>query len=799
MAVVTNIYNLNLIPGISAPVTVHCSQGDSGREISFRILSGTDVYNIPSGARVSIHGVRKDNGHYGPIACTFSGSTVTFTLTAEMTSVKGGGLAELEISSDGVVVGSTNFAVLVEKATFPTGVTYDNDVSVYQDILTYVMSSVIPTEAVTIDNTLSITGAAADAKKTGDEIGELKSELISGIGAEPIEFILGAYINTNTDIIDPTPVTSIYWDYAIMPCTEGDVFVVNSHGQTSQRGWAFCESDYTRISYSLANFEGDNTVLVAPEGAAYLILNDLKSKKDAPSWKGYTAAVTTDMISKIDSDVYDRTEGYSFDSDQMTVGNLDVNGSISAYYYSIITTDYFEVNEGTCKAVYPEKYTIDGTDYTVKLMVIGFTDRSPANPVVIYSAYSTYKQFVVPSGVKYVRISYAIGPDNVLHAIDVYQDGDLNITLPSVIEKLAWEDNDYLRAPANDGTSGQFLMTDGNGNTSWGTPPDTGITADEYGLLFNSQPYLSSLDWHAQMVAFSGLFADVEKFESFVFFTDPHLRPTQLALDSSALPTYELKCNQFINTLQKMYNSIPAEFIMCGGDWLNSPSAESRACGELGYVQGFMQHMFHDYHCAVGNHDTNFNSSDSSTLSNQTINNLWYTEEEQGLSYYSFNGNNCKYYVLDTWTENAAQYATQYVWDQLKWIAQKLNTDDPEHATVFMHIIIQNGTSRAAAKLAEILAAYNAHGTATITNPGLPNDPITVDFTGTTGKVDFVMGGHTHYDDIRTLEGIPFITTTTFGAPTATKPTFDMVFVDYDNDVVHCVRVGDGESRTVNI
>lgn len=130
-------YYLNIRSGYMAPVTLHCSYGDSGQEITFYIFDGGDPVAL-DGASATIHGTRRDGANFGPFNCTCSGNSVTFTLQSSMTAVEGGGIAEIAISKSGVTVGTCNFGILVENAVFPNGVAYDTDPSVYQDILKYV-------------------------------------------------------------------------------------------------------------------------------------------------------------------------------------------------------------------------------------------------------------------------------------------------------------------------------------------------------------------------------------------------------------------------------------------------------------------------------------------------------------------------------------------------------------------------------------------------------------------------------------------------------------------------------------
>lgn len=148
MAILNQKRILNLIPKISAPVTLHVSQGDVGTEIQFTLVKGDELFVNPGNVSASVHGVREDGANFGAFTCTLSGSTVSFPLHSEMTAVRGSAIAEIVIvDNNGNKVGSANFAILIEEAVFPLGVTYDNDVSVYESILAYVQTIPAQVEA----------------------------------------------------------------------------------------------------------------------------------------------------------------------------------------------------------------------------------------------------------------------------------------------------------------------------------------------------------------------------------------------------------------------------------------------------------------------------------------------------------------------------------------------------------------------------------------------------------------------------------------------------------------------------
>lgn len=142
MAISTQTQNLNLIPGKSAPVVVHLSQGNVGDNIKFNLYDGTEKY-YPYGVSITVNGMRRDETFFGPIPVTFTqgSNVVSFAVTSAMTAYSGGVIAELTITdTGGNTVGTANFAMLIEEGTFPDGPIYETDASIYQNILEYVQT-----------------------------------------------------------------------------------------------------------------------------------------------------------------------------------------------------------------------------------------------------------------------------------------------------------------------------------------------------------------------------------------------------------------------------------------------------------------------------------------------------------------------------------------------------------------------------------------------------------------------------------------------------------------------------------
>ena len=226
---VNSKYYLNVRSGFMAPVTLHCSYGDSGESVSFYIFDGSEKFNL-AGSSVSIHGTRRDGANFGPFSCTTSDTNrVTFTLTSTMTAVEGGGIAEFVISKSGSTVGTANFGILVEKAVFPNGVAYDSDPSVYQDILRYVQTSeasinsrISNIVAQAGDDNTEIVDARLDAENTvtyptlkdrlDAEYDNTVDYMEDSIGGKPFTWVIGSLNTSNgQEIVSTMAIRSSFY------------------------------------------------------------------------------------------------------------------------------------------------------------------------------------------------------------------------------------------------------------------------------------------------------------------------------------------------------------------------------------------------------------------------------------------------------------------------------------------------------------------------------------------------------------------------------------------------------------
>lgn len=288
-----------------------------------------------------------------------------------------------------------------------------------------------------------------------------------------------------------------------------------------------------------------------------------------------------------------------------------------------------------------------------------------------------------------------------------------------------------------------------------------------------------------KVAEYTDLFSGSSRVESFLFFTDPHL--TQKGED------YESMLQTYLDTLGVYYKNTPTSFAVCGGDWLGNSDTVSEAKYKLGRIDGLMRGTFDQFHHVVGNHDTNYQGVDaagnanSGRIDDMTIANLW--NRAHGRNYYAFDGYNTRFYVLDTGVD-WDNIMTNYRWEQTAWLAEQLKTCKAERCALLLHIGLEAGgeVSVFAGEVFKLCAAYNAAGSVTLNG-------VTYDFTGCTGRVVYGLCGHIHADQTVTVEGIPLVATT--NTREGGTPTFDLCLADYENEVLHLVRVGTGDSRTV--
>ena len=278
--------------------------------------------------------------------------------------------------------------------------------------------------------------------------------------------------------------------------------------------------------------------------------------------------------------------------------------------------------------------------------------------------------------------------------------------------------------------------------------------------------------------------------DSFLFFTDPHLCEV-----SNWKPGFE----EWMRHLGSYYSQLPVRFALCGGDWMGHDDTPANARAKLSLIYTEMRRRFSTFHMCVGNHDTNEQGKATTEaarwtgrLDPQGAANIWYN----GRSYYDFFTPSARYFILDTGGEsNGNAYAAYYTAERA-WLAEQLLANTAANIVFVQHIVYgvnevtdgvpttttpQHGAASAFLRLAQ---AFNARGSVTL-------DGVTYNFEHATGKVRFVIAGHTHYDSISTAYDLPiWITGRTFSTDITSLQRIDLMVADFENGVVKAVRVG---------
>ena len=304
---------------------------------------------------------------------------------------------------------------------------------------------------------------------------------------------------------------------------------------------------------------------------------------------------------------------------------------------------------------------------------------------------------------------------------------------------------------------------------------------------FNS--VYNEVDITTKCKQFSALMNNSGDVESFIFMTDPHLMGTFNSFDANVFKDY-------ISIMQKYYNMLPIDLMICGGDWLNSNDYQEGACWKLGYVDATMRKLFKHYYPILGNHDTNYHGVVSATdssrgdLSHDTIRNLMF--RENGNSYYTFKGNQTRFFVFDTGTD-WEDAMTSYRYEQLQWFANSLLSNTDEHIVILQHIYYQGDTSELFPMSAieqSIIGAFNNRSSIVVNGQ-------TYNFANARGKIYCIIAGHSHMDSVNNTSSVPVILTTNMMS--GNTPTFDMCLIDYTSKKLKMVRVGTGNDRTINL
>lgn len=108
-------------------------------------------------------------------------------------------------------------------------------------------------------------------------------------GTKRINMTTGGYINAKVAVgatVSLTAVSSSSHSYAVVDCSEGDVFVINARGTTPAMAVAFVDSDNKLINRCGEAKRFENAFIAAPANSAKIIINTYSDGVERISYKG---------------------------------------------------------------------------------------------------------------------------------------------------------------------------------------------------------------------------------------------------------------------------------------------------------------------------------------------------------------------------------------------------------------------------------------------------------------------------------------------------------------------------------
>lgn len=634
---------------------------------------------------------------------------------------------------------------------------------------------------VEIDNTLTTTGKAADAKKVGDEVSDLKENL------------------TNSIYTDVVSCDNFVGDYAVTTLTNTLKYVIGIIPKgsrvsqlkqlVSNNSTAYVKLEKWTRNLLTGKFEHEETITAiscdADPDSNYYILTFapfsvseetlltysdtsssgwLRYKSNTPSMKYFNASLTS-----VD------------ESDFVTDNSLmAVNWSYSPSLPNSNKSNINQLSETIDGFVYP-------SDYELTWIANQVVDPSDGT----FDSYSGW------SRTDYTEI---IDGKNIIFNVDT----DYGIT-----DNVFYDYNkDFISS---------FTVYPGG---------DTILIPEGayYFVISSPTSKISTYKANLQPVTFMSLNKNVEKLDQFHVGSIPDYYVPHILDKCKTIRTKnKLSANNgdafvFITDYHEEHNSnhsfslvdyvlrnTGTRFTVFGGDSYNSKTSEDAAVRFLCGFKNKLDILCGKAFCVIGNHEYNTAQipvSQESIYSSLVKKNEGDFVDTDGLDYVFDNkAQKIRYFVVGC-QANAGIYTFQ-----VAFIAKCLENLPEDYRVIFISHVGMNdeGTSYNAA-LNELISVISAF----ISKTTITYNQTVYDYTNTTGEALFMISGHSHFDTVYTLSnGFPIIATTCdayqdeYGelsrtAGTITEQAFDIVNVDITNRIVYLTRIGAGQDRTVN-
>ncbi len=357
-------YKLDVAPK-GGWVIVYASQHDNGaREIEFEITNQGNAFSIPASINISVQGI-KSNKSYFSHSCSYFGNIVTMALADDMTDVIGKAICVLKFtnqsnqklatakfvlnvdtdsSSEGIIIDteaeeifnqmlndiraqaasiSADIAELQSMVGSPlvastaSAMTDHNKIYVYTGSESgytngnwyywngsaWTSGGVYNSVAVVTDPTLTLSGVPADAKATGDEVTNLRSDLLQTV--YPSSYVLGYIDGLGQLQADSAYYSSDYIELKYLPGSKVSFKV----SFVSARGLAFYDENKVYVPNSSIN--GTNcsdygytagsipqvVKIPIPKGARYVRFNQRSAYVSSTSDFWVTGVLAADYLS----------------------------------------------------------------------------------------------------------------------------------------------------------------------------------------------------------------------------------------------------------------------------------------------------------------------------------------------------------------------------------------------------------------------------------------------------------------------------------------------------------------------
>lgn len=197
---ITRDFKVYLNAGVTVAPVIHVNQYDQGEEWVFTLYTDRGIKYTPSSG--AICGIKSDGMGIINMADVNEDGQVVVEETQQMTAAPGKAIYSLMIDDDTHY--TANFIVMVEQSPLYTAIVSDSDLSLIQEALNSVTPAVIAQEVTdwmddnitqpttpVVDASLTVEGAAADAKATGDAIAAVSGG--SGLTADIKEALLACF------------------------------------------------------------------------------------------------------------------------------------------------------------------------------------------------------------------------------------------------------------------------------------------------------------------------------------------------------------------------------------------------------------------------------------------------------------------------------------------------------------------------------------------------------------------------------------------------------------------------------